>query len=64
MTDKTGLFVVPAFLMRLWGWRALNLFGPFPEPAFLFRKPHSSAGASINVNWLINEELAILMLKM
>ncbi|MFJ5450811.1 hypothetical protein [Pectobacterium carotovorum] len=38
MTDKTGLLVVPRFLMRLWGWCALNLFGPFPEPAFSFQE--------------------------
>ncbi len=31
---------------------------------FLFRKPRSSVGASINVNRLINEESAMLMLKM
>lgn len=32
---------------------------------FLFRKPSSSVGgASINVNRLINEESAMLMLKM
>ncbi|GKW38889.1 hypothetical protein [Pectobacterium carotovorum] len=29
MTDKTGLLVVPRFLMRLWGWCALNLLVRF-----------------------------------
>ncbi|GKW17083.1 hypothetical protein PEC301937_30320 [Pectobacterium carotovorum subsp. carotovorum] len=63
MTDKTGLLVVPHFNASL---RAgtLNLFGSFPEPAFLFRKPYLPAEGIINVNRLINEESVVLMLKM